>query len=281
MYLFCFASVFCFDLIYLCLSHTLSPASSPTPRYIHRVGRTARAGRKGNAISFLLPSEAGFIDVLHKCGANVHNIAYRSIIFSLSLNLPKNRVKTLSEFKERLRAHTRKAKKKRMMERENEEDEERRRESDGFYRAISIQRYSEGLVNDGEREGRERAEEEGEEGRSEFVDLYPLACRAYTSFIRSYATHSSALRSIFHPKMLHYGHIAKAFALKDTPSNIVRFTPFLSLSHTYTSLFFNYLSLHFFSPYPPFSLSIYSSAFTPTLTVCISGCESKRPTSQR
>lgn len=36
--------------------------------YLHRVGRTARIGRKGNSLLFLQPSELGFLDVLRAKG---------------------------------------------------------------------------------------------------------------------------------------------------------------------------------------------------------------------
>jgi len=39
-----------------------------TEEYLHRVGRTARIGRAGNALLFLQPSEVGFLDVLRGRG---------------------------------------------------------------------------------------------------------------------------------------------------------------------------------------------------------------------
>ena len=33
-------------------------------RYVHRVGRTARMGQQGEAVLFLLPSEAAYLDQL-------------------------------------------------------------------------------------------------------------------------------------------------------------------------------------------------------------------------
>ena len=39
-----------------------------TAEYVHRVGRTARRGRKGRALLFLLPSEKGYLDVLQRKG---------------------------------------------------------------------------------------------------------------------------------------------------------------------------------------------------------------------
>ena len=43
---------------------------------------------------------------------------------------------------------------------------------------------------------------------------------AFQSFVRSYATYSSDLKQIFHVKSLHLGHLAKSFALGDSPTNI-------------------------------------------------------------
>jgi len=39
-----------------------------TEEYLHRVGRTARIGRSGNALLFLQPTELGFLDVLRERG---------------------------------------------------------------------------------------------------------------------------------------------------------------------------------------------------------------------
>ena len=35
--------------------------------YIHRVGRTARIGSRGNALLFLTPAEAGYTELLSDC----------------------------------------------------------------------------------------------------------------------------------------------------------------------------------------------------------------------
>ena len=44
--------------------------------------------------------------------------------------------------------------------------------------------------------------------------LRELACSAFRSFVRAYATHPAKLRKIFHVKRLHLGHVAHSFALK-------------------------------------------------------------------
>ena len=43
---------------------------------------------------------------------------------------------------------------------------------------------------------------------------------AFQSFIRAYATYPADLKRIFHVKNLHLGHVAKSFALAETPSKI-------------------------------------------------------------
>ncbi|KAL6049125.1 ATP-dependent RNA helicase [Balamuthia mandrillaris] len=50
--------------------------------------------------------------------------------------------------------------------------------------------------------------------------LHRQAAGAYRSFVRAYATHSSATKHIFHIKNLHLGHVAKSFGLSDPPSRL-------------------------------------------------------------
>ncbi len=50
--------------------------------------------------------------------------------------------------------------------------------------------------------------------------IHDLARSAFTSHVRSYATHGQASSFIFHPKRLHLGHVAKSFALREAPSGV-------------------------------------------------------------
>lgn len=50
-------------------------------------------------------------------------------------------------------------------------------------------------------------------------ELFALACQAFHSFVRSYATHTNDTRAIFHVRSLHFGHIAKSFALREPPAS--------------------------------------------------------------
>ena len=48
--------------------------------YIHRIGRTARAGRKGEGILFLLPSEEEYLTALSSHGAEIQRLQYQTIL---------------------------------------------------------------------------------------------------------------------------------------------------------------------------------------------------------
>ena len=51
-------------------------------------------------------------------------------------------------------------------------------------------------------------------------DLKSLASKAFQSWVGSYSCREKSTRSIFNVRMLHLGHIAKSFSLRDAPSSI-------------------------------------------------------------
>ena len=53
-----------------------------------------------------------------------------------------------------------------------------------------------------------------------FIANHNVVDLAFQSFIRAYATYPADLKRIFHVKNLHLGHVAKSFALAETPSKI-------------------------------------------------------------
>ena len=48
-----------------------------------------------------------------------------------------------------------------------------------------------------------------------------LARSAYQAHIRAYTTHLSSEREIFNVRKIHLGHLAKAFALREAPAEVV------------------------------------------------------------
>jgi ATP-dependent RNA helicase DDX31/DBP7 len=53
-----------------------------------------------------------------------------------------------------------------------------------------------------------------------YPDLLLPFLLALQSFIRAYATYPKELKSIFHVRALHLGHVAKSFGLRDAPRNL-------------------------------------------------------------
>lgn len=63
--------------------------------YIHRVGRTARAGLKGEAITFLQPSELAYLQLLKECGLelkkiDIENVDYNGLQSSIDAVVQQN-----------------------------------------------------------------------------------------------------------------------------------------------------------------------------------------------
>jgi ATP-dependent RNA helicase DDX31/DBP7 len=121
--------------------------------YIHRVGRTARLGRDGKSVIFLMESEIEYVIVLQKKTQQ----KLRRIVLEddhlMNWKMDQLSIETLIE-------------------------------NDSYGAA--------------------------------------LARSSYLAFVKAYATHCKAEKYIFHHKKLHYGHLAKSFALKDPPSQILR-----------------------------------------------------------
>ncbi|XP_070582015.1 ATP-dependent DNA helicase DDX31-like [Ptychodera flava] len=139
--------------------------------YIHRVGRTARIGKEGQALLFLTPSEVDYVKTLNSHRLSLNEMDVQKILKTLLLYSNDDRNQR---------------RKQQMTPQSIEES------------ATALQAKFEHFVND----DRRHAE---------------LARKAYLSFIRAYATYPSTFKHIFHIKLLHLGHVAKSFALRETP----------------------------------------------------------------
>lgn len=129
--------------------------------HLHRAGRTARAGLKGQATMFLLPTEEKYQERLSKVHPNGIDAQ------SCQSQLQK-----------------------------------------GFGRS-KWQDEATAWQLEVEKDIIENPEESGK-----------LAKNAFTASIRAYTTHPHSERDIFNFRNLHLGHLAKAFALRETPTNI-------------------------------------------------------------
>ncbi|KAJ1668076.1 ATP-dependent RNA helicase dbp7 [Coemansia sp. RSA 1813] len=133
--------------------------------YLHRVGRTARLGRVGEAIIFLLPSESEYLTLLQEKGLRPDDESMEKVLKQMAKN------------------------------------EGVGKGSEWQLRAAEWQATLERFVVTN-------------------VTASRMAKQGFLSSIRAYATHISAERHIFHVRHLHFGHLAKAFALRETPGQV-------------------------------------------------------------
>ncbi|EGW30127.1 ATP-dependent RNA helicase DBP7 [Spathaspora passalidarum NRRL Y-27907] len=154
--------------------------------HLHRIGRSARLGNKGNATLFLMPGiEEAYVDgklrVVHPNEGSLRILNYEQILED-----------GFAEVQEEGTAAAAAPAKK--------NDPKRKTGKWDIHATtwhLDIERW---LLED--------------------TGAHDRAGHAFTSHIRAYATHLSSERDYFNVKLLHLGHLAKSFGLRETPKKL-------------------------------------------------------------
>lgn len=151
--------------------------------HLHRIGRSARAGNKGEATLFLLPGEEeGYVDgklrVVHPKEGSLRITNYETLL--------------KDSFAEKA-SETAPTKGKKV----DPKAKEGKWDIHATTWHLEVERW---LLEDSK--------------------ALERALHAFTSHIRAYATHLSSERNFFNVKLLHLGHLAKTFGLRETPKKL-------------------------------------------------------------
>lgn len=153
--------------------------------HLHRIGRSARLGQTGFATLFLLPGpEEGYvegkIESVHPKKGNLRIVKYENFL--------------KEGFAEEESDEGKKEKK-------NGKPDPKQKQGKWDIHAttwhLDVERW---LLED--------------------TSAHDKAVQAFTSHIRAYATHLSSERQFFNVKLLHFGHLAKSFGLRETPKKL-------------------------------------------------------------
>lgn len=177
-----------------------------TKDYVHRAGRSARAGKAGHALLFLLPSERQYIEVLQLRGLNDISALSLSATLTTAAGLcpgitqegeAKARGNTFSDgsgeaFTSAVQTRL----------------EETVQQDDVDYKAAIDKKFK------GDPKQRRKAKKQA------VGPLLEGARKAFSAFVRAYPAKEKAVKHIFNARALHLGHIARSLALKDAPKMV-------------------------------------------------------------
>jgi ATP-dependent RNA helicase DDX31/DBP7 len=188
-----------------------------TKDYVHRAGRSARAGQAGHALLFLLPSERQYIEVLELRGLREISPLSLSSTLSSAATLcagltreGETKVSTTGGSNNTFASDGVKAEaftfaiQNRLEQCVLQDDVnyktaiEKKFKGDPKQRGRKQQRKKDALVG----------------------PLLEGARKAFSAFVRAYPAKEKSVRHIFNARALHLGHIARSLALKETPKMV-------------------------------------------------------------
>mmetsp|Transcript_4570 Transcript_4570/g.11774 ORF Transcript_4570/g.11774 Transcript_4570/m.11774 type:complete len:944 (+) Transcript_4570:110-2941(+) len=195
--------------------------------YVHRVGRVARAGRAGHSVLFLLPSERKYIEVLQTKGIRSLTPLSLSDILNQAASICKEVTKEGSRqtgegtLSTKYNKHTGHLHNGRLGEHFSAEVQRRLENFVVINDAETRKAFRESTSQRKQKQRKRKLVKSSKDGRKEGL-LLEMAREAFLSFLRAYSTKREPIvRSIFSSRALHFGHIAKSFALKEPPKSLV------------------------------------------------------------
>lgn len=196
--------------------------------YVHRVGRVARAGKAGHSLLFLLPSERKYLEVLQTKGIRSLTPLSLSSILNQAASTCKELTKEGSRQQGEGASRQTKSDKHSGHWRSSRSGEhfsgEVQRRLENFVvldDAKTRKAFKESASKRKQKQRKRKLVQSSKDGRKEGL-LTEMAREAFLSFLRAYSTKKEPIvRSIFSSRALHFGHMAKSFALKEPPKSLV------------------------------------------------------------